>query len=67
MQVTVCQHDEEEKCFTDTWTLDELAYSLTLDYKIKTVFEAYVYTEMAPIYKDYLESFARYKVIVYIR
>ena len=62
-QMAACGHDENSRSFTSVWTLREIAYSVTLGYKILDTYEAWVYLESEPIFKDFLEVLAKYKVI----
>ena len=60
---TPCRHSVDERSFISVWTLDELAYAVTaLEHEILDIYEAYVYTESEVIFKDFLETLAKYKV-----
>jgi len=53
----------ESKCFTSTWTIPEITYSLSLGYKIINIFEIHFFQNSKPLLRKYIQCLAsmRYK------
>ena len=59
---TECKHPPKDRQFTDTMTLIDCEYLFQIGCKIVKVFEAIIYTEASPIFKEYLKFTSKKKL-----
>ena len=57
-----CTHGEFARSICGDYTLDEIAFALTLGYKMLQVYEAWVYTGFDYVFKDFLKLIAAQKL-----
>lgn len=59
-----CEHDEEDRSLVSCYTISEIGYAVKkLGYKLLCMYEAHIYTRSEYIFRDFLEPFAREKII----
>lgn len=52
----LCTHSDNERSLTGCYTISEINYSLSLNYKILAIHEAYIYTKSDYILKDFVKE-----------
>ncbi len=59
-----CDHNDDERSFTGTWTISEVKYALTLGYRIQFVTEIWEYSGKSHlIFKDFIVPFIKAKIL----
>ena len=48
----VCRHSDEERMFTDSYTLPEVAFAVEMGYTIVEIHEVWAFRQQAPIFQD---------------
>ena len=59
---TNCKHDVNDRILTGCYMISEIAFALTLNYKIVTIYEAHIYENSKPILQDYMKIINFFKM-----
>jgi hypothetical protein len=57
-----CNHEEKDRILTGCYMISEVAFALTLNYKIIKIYEAHVYENSKKILKNYMKMVNFYKM-----
>ena len=60
---TTCSHTEVERSLTGSYMLSEIAYSLSLNYKIVAIYEIHAYFKSEFIFREFVECLDYLKLI----
>jgi len=58
-----CTHSDDQRCLTDVWTAPELAYAISLGYKVIEIHEAIVYRSKGFVFREFYSFLAKMKLI----
>jgi len=60
-QKTTCNHNDEERSFTGSWTTEEIKESLAIGYEIKNIYEVWDFEKTDSLWKDYIDFWLKIK------
>lgn len=59
---SLCQHSDSERALRGVWTTPEIEYAISIGYVVQKIWEANVYEDVAPIFRDFYNRLARMKL-----
>ena len=57
-----CSHSSAERAFTSVYTLQEIAFAVSIGYRVLHWYEVYAYRTAQPIFKKFLQVLASFKI-----